>query len=72
MCFKKINLLCGLVGLTGTLETIAAINNDDVSCFTWIEKHPKVPKLSRKSFEDWNGFIEWLKQQRIITICDFS
>ena len=56
--FKKINLPCELVGLTRTLETTAAINNDDISCFTRIEKHPKVPKPSRKSFEDWNGFLE--------------
>ena len=59
--FKKFNLPCELVGLTGTSITMATTNNDDISCFTWMEKHPKVSKPSRKSFQDWNGFVEWLK-----------
>ena len=42
------------------------------SCLKWNIKFPSAPKPSKKSFEVWTKFIEWLSNKHIETVCDFS
>ena len=70
--FKKMNLPCELVGLLGNKETEACRNEEACSMFEWSIAHLKVPRSSRKSFDCWSKFVNWLKQQRIFTVCDFE
>ena len=60
-------LPCELVELTGNYETLEYRNDELKSCLKWNIHFLKVPKLSKKSFNYWKIFLQWLKQQRIDT-----
>jgi len=70
--YKRIILLCELVGLKGREETKSYKNELERSCLMWKVPFPILPKPSEKSIGLWLEFIQWLKSKEIMTICDFT
>jgi len=69
---KKIILPCELVGFKGDRKTKEARYDEDKSCVMWKTNFENVPKLSKKSYQLWNNFVDWLVNKRIETIVDFD
>ena len=58
--YKRIILPCKLVGFQGSNKTKEAREYEEKSCVIWKLDFEIVLKLSQKSFELWNGFIDLL------------
>ena len=61
-----------LVGFYGTNKTKEARESKEKSCILWKFKFKIVPKLSHKSYELWNSFVDWLVEKQIEIIADFE
>ena len=53
-------LPCKLVGFQGSNRIKEARECEEKSCIMWKFDFEVVPKPSRKSFELWNRFVDWL------------
>ena len=63
--YKKIYLLCELVGSNGSKETNCKKYPFEKSCTRWKINFIKVRKPSKKTIEEWQQYVEWLSRQRI-------
>ena len=70
--YKKIYLPCELVGSDGLKETNCKKYPFEKSCIRWKINFIKVRKLSKKTIEEWQQYVEWLSCQRIQTTFDFE
>ena len=70
--FKKMFLPCELVGLKGNVKTHQFTSLEATSSLKWNINFLKMPKPSKKSFQIWSDFIEWMFQQSIVTGNDFD
>ena len=61
-----------LVGFDGTMKTKEAREDDMISCVRWKVEFESVPRPSKKLFQLWRDFVEWLLQKKIETIVDFG
>jgi len=69
---KRMVLPCELVGFNGERTTKEMREHYSQSCVKWTMEFEKVPKPSKKSYQIWEEFIKWLKEQKIQTIVDFE
>ena len=69
---KKMMLLCKLVGFKGDRKTKEARYDEDKSYVIWRKKFEDVPKPSKKSYQLWYNFVDWLVNKKIETIVDFE
>ena len=60
--FKKMFLPCELVGLRGNVKTYQFTSLEAISCLKWNIAFPQMPRPSKKSFQIWSEFIEWIFQ----------
>ena len=70
--YKKMYLLCELVGINGTRRIYQFNNVESTSCFAWKIPFLTMPKPSKKSKNIWSAFVEWLSTKDIVTINDFD
>ena len=61
-----------LVGFSGRRKTWEAIECRESSYVIWKCQFEIVPKPSRKSYELWNNFMDWLLEKQIEMIVDFE
>ena len=69
---KKMYLPCELIGLNGKHVTKEAKETEHKSNVEWNIEFEEVPKPSKKSYELWKKFVEWIIMQDIVTIVDFE
>ena len=69
---KRIMLPCELVGFKGDRKTKEARYDKEQSSVLWKIQFEKVPKLSKKLYELWRSFVDWLLTKRIEIIVDFD
>ena len=69
---KKVYLPCKLVGVDGKTKIKVFEEINECSSIRWKFSFEQVPQASNKTRSIWNQFIQWLFEQNIQTIIDFS
>ena len=69
---KKMMLPRELVGFKGERKTKEAWCNEDASCVMQKNQFDNVSKPSKKSYEIWNKFADWIIDKKVETIIDFN
>ena len=70
--YKKMILLCKLVGIERNKKTRELINPLERSCFKWRIKFLILPKPSKKSIQLQIEYTQQLLAQEVKTICNFD